>query len=86
MSPYKDLSDWLLELAGIELSALKKYHTTLLNLLEMIWDLGAPLKIEEPVVKEVELLMGTWSKGKGCKSEVVKKTEEEKFYDLSTYF
>ena len=46
----------------------------------MIWELGAPLKVKEPVVEEVALSVWTWSKGKGHKSMVVKEMEEE-FYD-----
>ena len=49
----------------------------------MIWDLGAPLEVKEPVVEEVALSIGTCSKGKGCESKVAKETEEEELYDLS---
>ena len=46
LSSYNDLSNWSLELAGIKLLTLEKHQTTLINLSEMIWDLGALLEIE----------------------------------------
>ena len=49
---------------------------------EMIWELGAPLEVEELVVEEVTLSVGTCSKGKSCKSKVVEEPEEEEYYDL----
>ena len=80
MSAYEDLSDWLLELAGIKSSVLEKHHTTLLNMAKMIHELGAPLEVEELVVEEVALSAGTCSKGKSCKSKVVEEPEEEEYY------
>ena len=79
---YKDLSNWSLELANIKLSALEKHHTTLLNMAEMMHELGAPLEAEELVVEEVALSVGTRSKGKGRKSKVIEEPEEEEYYDL----
>ena len=38
-----------------------------------------PLEVEEPVVEEVALLVGTQSKGKGCELKVVEETEEKEF-------
>ena len=79
---YEDLSDWSLELANIKSSVLEKHCTTLINMAEMIRELGTPLEVEEPVVEEVASSAGTCSKGKGCKSKVVKELEEEEYYDL----
>ena len=44
LSAYEDLSDWSLELADIRSSVLEKHHTTLLNMAEMIHELGALLE------------------------------------------
>ena len=79
---YKDLSDWLLELANIKSSALEKHRTTLLNMAEMMCELGTPLEAGEPVVEEVALSVGTRSKGKGRKPKVIEELEEEEYYDL----
>ena len=81
LSAYEDLSNWLLELANIKPSVLEKHRTTLLNMAEMICELGASLEVEELVVEEVASSAGTRSKGKGSKSKVVKELEEEKYYD-----
>ena len=81
LSFYGDLSDGLLKLASIRLSALKKHHTTLLSMAEMICELGTALEAEELVVEEVALSVGTYSKGKGCKSKVVEELEEEEYYN-----
>ena len=78
---YKDLSDWLLELANIKLSTLKKHRTTLLNMAEMMHELGALLEAEEPVVEEVASSVSTHSKGEGCKPKVIEEPEEEEYYD-----
>ena len=79
---YEDLSNWSLELVGIKSSVLKKHRTTLLSMAEMIWELGALLEVEEPVVEEVALSVGTRSKGKGHKSKVVEELEEQEYYNL----
>ena len=81
LSSYEDLSDWSLKLAGIQISTVEKHRTTLLSMAEMIWELGTPLEVEEPVVEEVALSVRTQSKGKGHKSKVVKELEEE-YYNL----
>ena len=75
LSVYEDLFDWSLELANIKLSVLEKHHTTLINMAEMIQELGALLEVEERVVEEVALSSGTRSKGKGRKSKVVEEPE-----------
>ena len=62
LSDYEDLSDWSLELANIKSSALEKLCTTLLNMAEMMHELGAPLEAEELVVEEVASSVGTHSK------------------------
>ena len=77
LSEYKDLFDWSLELANIKLSTVEKNRTTLLNMAEMIRDLGALLKAEELVAEEVASSVGTCSKGKGHKPKVVQEPEEE---------
>ena len=82
LSAYEDLSNWLLELANIRLSVLEKHCTTLLNMAEMIRELGTLLEAEELVIEEVASSADTHSKGKGHKSKVVKELEEEKCYDL----
>ena len=79
---YEDLSNWSLELANIKLAALEKHRTTLLNMAEMMRELGAPLEAEELVVEEVALCVGTCSKGKGRKFKVVEEPEEEEYCDL----
>ena len=81
LSEYQDLSDWSLELANIKLSVLKKHRTTLLNMVEMMCDLGTLLEAEEFVAEEVALSVGTHSKGKGHKPKVVEEPEEEEHYD-----
>ena len=81
LSDYKDLSDWSLELANIKSSALERHRTTLLNMAEMMHQLGALLEAEEPVVEQVALSVGTHSKGKGRKPKVVEELEEEEYYD-----
>ena len=83
MLAYEDLSDWSLELAGIKSSTLEKHHTTLLNMADIIQELGTPLEVKEPVVEKVASSVGTWSKGKGkgCKLKIVKEPEEEEYYD-----
>ena len=45
-------------------------------------ELSAPLEHEEPVVEEVASSVGTCSKGKGHKSNVVEEPEEQEYYDL----
>ena len=85
LSSYEDLSDWLLELANIRSSVLERHCTTLLNMAEMIHELGTLLEVEELVVEEVALSTGTRSKGKGRKSKVVKEPEEEEYYDLPVH-
>ena len=82
LSEYEDLSDWSLELANIKLSVLEKHRTTLLNMAEMMHDLGAPLEAEEFVAEEVALSVSTHNKGKGRKPKVVEEPEEEEHYDL----
>ena len=71
LSAYDDLSDWSLELVNIKSSVLEKHCTTLINMAEIICELGAPLEVEEPVVEEVALSAGTCSKGKGCKLHIM---------------
>ena len=81
LSEYKDLSDWSLELANIKSSMLEKHRTTLLNMTEMMRDLGTLLEAEEFVAEEVALSVSTCSKRKGHKPKVVEEPEEEKHYD-----